>query len=183
MTKDAYLIHGTSTKNDDWFPWLEKAAAPAITVHRLTLPNPFNPNQSDWNQALDAQIPVNKGLTLIAHSLGCVTALRFVERQPVQQVKMILVGAFVNDLPAYPQLNAFMQPQPDFKKIKPKIAQATVITAVNDPIAPYQMAVQVAHQLGAKLIVRQTGGHFLSSDGYTEFPLVLKELRRMNNLK
>ena len=27
--KKAYLIHGTSTRDDDWFPWLEKAARPA----------------------------------------------------------------------------------------------------------------------------------------------------------
>ena len=30
MTQKAYLIHGTSTKDDDWFPWLEKAAKPEI---------------------------------------------------------------------------------------------------------------------------------------------------------
>lgn len=71
-----------------------------------------------------------------------------------------------------------MQPRPDFAKIKNKFAHATVITAVDDPIAPHKMAVKVANNLGAKLVVRENGGHFLSSDGYTEFPLVLKELKR-----
>ncbi len=182
MTKDAYLIHGTSTKDDDWFPWLEKAAAPAIKVHRLDLPNPFNPDQEQWNEAVDAQVPADNGITLVAHSLGCVTALRYVERQKVKGINLILVGAFIDNLPTYPELNAFMQPQPDLSKVKSKINQATVITAVNDPIAPYKMAVKVANGLGAKLIVRKTGGHFLSSDGFTKFPLVLKELKRMNGI-
>lgn len=109
MTKKAYLIHGTSTKDDDWFPWLEKAAAPEIKVDRLDLPNPFDPDQQQWNQAVDAQIPVEDGITIIAHSLGCVTALRYVERHQIKDVKLILVGAFVDNLPAYPKLNNFMQ--------------------------------------------------------------------------
>ncbi|RVU70339.1 MULTISPECIES: alpha/beta hydrolase [Lactobacillus] len=180
MTKNAYLIHGTSTKDDDWFPWLEQAAAPEIKVNRLDLPNPFNPEQNEWNQAVDAQIPVEDGITIIAHSLGCVTALRYVERHQIKDVNLILVGAFVDPLSAYPELNNFMNPAPDLSKIKSKISHATVITAVNDPIAPYKMAVKVANELGAKLIVRENGGHFLSSDGYTEFPLVLKELKGFN---
>lgn len=43
--KKAYLIHGTSTRDDDWFPWLEKAARPAIELDRLWLPDPFAPQQ------------------------------------------------------------------------------------------------------------------------------------------
>lgn len=183
MTVNAYLIHGTSTKDDDWFPWLEKAAAPKIVVHRLELPYPFNPKQEEWNEAVDAQIPVKDGITLIAHSLGCITALRYVERKQIRQVKLVLVGAFVNNLPSYPELNAFIQPKPNFERVKNKIDQATVITAVDDPIAPYKLAVKVAQQLGAKLIVRQNGGHFLSSDGFTKFSLVLKEIKRMNGIK
>ena len=42
--KKAYLIHGTSTRDDDWFPWLEKAARPAIELDRLWLPDPFAPH-------------------------------------------------------------------------------------------------------------------------------------------
>lgn len=38
-----------------------------------------------------------------------------------------------------------MQPRPDFAKIKNKVTHATVITAVDDPIVPYKMAVKVAN--------------------------------------
>lgn len=177
--KTAYLIHGTSTRDDDWFPWLEHAAQPNIQVERLMLPKPFNPQQKAWNDAVDHQIPIQDDLTIIAHSLGCITALRFAERHPVHNLNLILVGAFADPLPTYPELNQFMNPKPDYEQIKPKLKQATVITAQNDPIAPYQFGVSVANHLGAKLIVRPNGGHFLTSDGYEQFPLVLTELQKM----
>lgn len=176
----AYLIHGTSTRDDDWFPWLAKAAAAKnITVDRLWLPTPFNPRQAEWDGAVDDQIKATDGITLIAHSLGCITALRFVERHDIKNVNLLLVGAFDQGLPAYPELDAFMQPQPDYSRITPKINNATVITAKDDPIAPYQDSVHVATKIKAKLIVQPTGGHFLTSDGFTKFPLVLKELSRI----
>lgn len=176
---NAYLIHGTSTKDDDWFPWLEKTAAPQINLNRLSLPTPFNPRVDQWDAAVDQQIPVADGLILVAHSLGCITALRFVARHKLQDVHLLLVGAFDQNLPHYPELDTFMTPAPDYRQITPKISSATVITAKDDPIAPYQDSVSVARRLNAKLIVQPYGGHFLSSDGFTEFPLVLKELRRL----
>lgn len=44
---NAYLIHGTSTRDDDWFPWLEGAAAPEIKLDRIFLPNPFSPQANE----------------------------------------------------------------------------------------------------------------------------------------
>ena len=51
--KNAYLIHDTSTRDDDWFPWLEEEAKPTIALDRIWLPNPFNPQQAEWDQAVD----------------------------------------------------------------------------------------------------------------------------------
>lgn len=173
----AYLIHGTSTRDDDWFPWLEKTVAPTIQLDRLWLPEPFNPNAQDWDAAIDDQIQdPQDGVTIVTHSLGCLATLRFVNRHQLHDVRLLLVGAFAQPLPQYPELNQFMKPALDFKQIRSKTSQAVVITAQDDPIAPYQDSVAVANQLGAKLIVRPTGGHFLSSDGFQQFPLVKTEL-------
>lgn len=179
--KKAYLIHGTSTRDDDWFPWLESAVAPAIELDRLWLPEPFHPDPQAWQKAIDDQIPHETGrvgTTIVAHSLGCVAALRFVERHHLQRINLILVGAFAKPLPSYPQLDPFVIPPVDFDIVKEKVNHVTVITAQNDPIAPYQYSVEVANRVGAKLVVQPTGGHFLSDDGYTEFPLVKKELEK-----
>lgn len=177
--KKAYLIHGTSTRDDDWFPWLEEAVKPAIQLDRIMLPDPFDPQRAAWDGAVDDQLPEKGPVTIVAHSLGCVTALRYVERHLVSPVNLILVGAFDQPLPTYPQLNEFMKGSLDYSRIKPKLKAATVIAAQDDPIAPYQFGVQVANRLGAKLIVQPTGGHFLTSDGYDQFPLVQRELDKM----
>lgn len=177
--KKAYLIHGTSTRDDDWFPWLEKAARPAIELDRLWLPDPFAPQQVAWDQAVDDQIKAEDGITLVAHSLGCITAVRWLARHDVKNVGLLLVGAFDQPLPNYAGLDEFMQGSVDYRQVRPKISRATVIAAQNDPIAPYQFGVAMANRLGAKLIVRPDGGHFLTSDGFTEFPLALTELKRV----
>ncbi|WP_295729204.1 alpha/beta hydrolase [uncultured Limosilactobacillus sp.] len=175
--KTAYLIHGTSTRDDDWFPWLAEAVVPTISLERLWLPEPFSPDVKAWDAAIDEQIqPTYAGLTMVAHSLGCLAALRYVNRHSLHDVRLLLVGAFAQPLPHYPELNHFMEPALDFQKIRAKVSRAVVITAQNDPIAPYQDSVAVANQLNAKLIVRPTGGHFLSSDGFQKFPLVKTEL-------
>lgn len=175
----AYLIHGTSTRDDDWFPWLEEAAKPTIEIDRLWLPNPYRPIQSEWSQAIDDQIEPHDNLILIAHSLGCITALRYLEHHQIKNARLLLVGAFDKNLPNYPQLNKFMVPTPNYQQINPKISKATVITAKDDPIAPYKNSIEVANKIRAKLIVQETGGHFLSSDSFTKFPLALKELNRL----
>ncbi|MBD5806811.1 RBBP9/YdeN family alpha/beta hydrolase [Limosilactobacillus walteri] len=178
MTK-AYLIHGTSTRDDDWFPWLAEAAKPSIEIDRLWLPNPYHPIQSEWDQAVDHQIEPHDGIILIAHSLGCITALRYLEHQQIKSVRLLLVGAFDKTLPNYPQLDEFMLPAPNYQQIISKISKATVITAKDDPIAPYKNSIEVANKIRAKLIVLENGGHFLSSDGFTNFPLALKELIKL----
>lgn len=116
---------------------------------------------------------------MVAHSLGCITAVRWLARHDVKNVGLLLVGAFDQPLPNYAGLDAFMQESVDYRQVRPKISRATVIVAQNDPIAPYQFGVAMVNQLGAKLIVRPNGGHFLTSDGFTEFPLALTELKRV----
>lgn len=175
----AYLIHGTSTRDDDWFPWLEKAVKPAIELDRIWLPNPFNPSSQEWADAIDKQVPAEDGVTIVAHSLGCISAIRFIERHQVKDARLLLVGAFDQPLPAYHQLDSFVTPAVNYQQVTPKVSKATVITAKDDPIAPYKGSVAVAHQLRAKLIVQATGGHFLDADGFKEFPLAEKELRKI----
>ncbi|MCH5387976.1 alpha/beta hydrolase [Limosilactobacillus fermentum] len=114
----AYLIHGTSTRDDDWFPWLEEALTPAVKLERLWLPNPFAPMQAAWDSSLEDQIKPADGLTLVAHSLGCVTALRYLARHPeIKGANLVLVGAFVDPLPTYPSLDAYMAGELDLKEV------------------------------------------------------------------
>lgn len=176
----AYLIHGTSTRDDDWFPWLEKAAKPGITVDRLAMPEPFAPHLATWQKFLDGQLPTEPGLTIVAHSLGCITAIKFVERHPeLKDVNLVLVSPFDQPLENAEGLDEFVKEPVDYKQVAPRLHKATVITAKNDWIAPFENAEQIAHGLEAKLIVNYMGGHYLAGDGFKEFPQVLDELKRV----
>jgi predicted alpha/beta hydrolase family esterase len=185
-----YVIHGTSTKDDDWFPWLEQAAAhcdPAMTVTRLDLPDPFAPRPQAWQQAIDRQIPVTDSsapLVIVAHSLGCAASLRWIESHPeLKNVRLILVGPFDQPLAGYPMLDAFVTPPFDYAHIRASLRACDVITAKDDPIAPSRVSQNMADSLHAQLVVRSHGGHFLSSDGYDRFPLVLKEVQRLSSIE
>ena len=63
--KNAHLIYGTSTRDDDWFPWLEEEVKPVITLDRIWVPNPFKPQQAEWDQAVDGQIHLQDNLILL----------------------------------------------------------------------------------------------------------------------
>ncbi len=177
----AYLIHGTSTKDDDWFPWLEQAAGqgePPIELTRLGLPSPFSPDPQQWAQAIDRQIPTDHDIVLVAHSLGCIAAIRWVERhKDAHNIGLVLVGAFDQPLAAYPMLDRFVEPAVDYGKVRDKLTDPVVITSKDDPIAPMRGALGVADRLGAHAVLHATGGHFLASDGFTSFPTALEELQ------
>ena len=180
---NAYLIHGTSTKDDDWFPWLEEAVKPEVKLTRLDLPHPYDPMDFEWNQAVDDQVPAEDGVTLVAHSLGCITALRFIERHDIFDANLVLVGAFTNPLPGYSQLDDFMADGVDLNKVAKRIHKATVFVSSNDQIAPPQDGKDCAKAIGAKLIEVKRAGHFLTSDGYATFPQVKNELFRVMDIK
>lgn len=184
-----FVVHGTSTKDDDWFGWLEHAAAqltPPINVTRLDLPHPFAPHPQAWQKAIDRQIPVTdptSPIVIVAHSLGCAASLRWIESHPqLTNVRLILVGSFDQPLAGYPMLDAFVTPAFQYERIRASLKACEVITAQDDPIAPSRVSQNMAESLHAQLIVRLHGGHFLSSDGYDRFPLVLKEVQRFAQL-
>ncbi len=162
-------------------PWLEKAAGqsdPVIGLTRLDLPDPFRPDPQQWADSIDRQIAADHDIVLVAHSLGCIAAIRWVERhEHARNIGLVLVGAFDRPLPRYSALDPFVEPPVDYTKVDGKLTDPVVITAKDDPIAPMRGALGVADRLGAHAILHATGGHFLASDGFTSFPTVLDELR------
>ena len=61
--------------------------------------------------------------------------------------------------------------------------QRVVIGALDDPIVPYTYTDSLAKSLDAKMVTVAKGGHFMGSDGFTEFPLLLDELSILNREK
>lgn len=178
-----YIVHGYgASPSDHWFPWLKKEMEKkGATVSIVNLPSPNDPQPNEWQQALEAQVSsLDRNTYFVAHSLGSIALLRFLEgTQDATTIGgYILVSGFNDSLSILPQLDSFKKPSIAYGKLVQMTNNRVVITAIDDSIVPHALSKGLADSLDAKFIPVERGGHFLGSDGFTEFPLVLDELER-----
>ncbi|PPU08520.1 hydrolase [Xanthomonas arboricola] len=179
-----YIVHGYSASPyRHWFPWLkQELEKQGVVVSIVTLPSPDSPRPDDWQRALEVQIEsMDENTYFVAHSLGGIALLKYLETAGGASVigGYVLVSGFNDGLPILPQLDDFAKPDIDYEKISRISGHRLVIAAADDTIVPHALSERMARSLDAKFISVQHGGHFLDSDGFTEFPLVLDELRQI----
>lgn len=76
-----YVIHGyTSSSKSEWFPWLkEQFKNSNVNIYIPNMPNSDDPHLEPWIKHLRKNIlNVDENTIFIGHSLGCVTALRYI---------------------------------------------------------------------------------------------------------
>ena len=181
LIKNVYIIHGYGASAEHhWFPWLKKELEKKDTnVVILNLPAPNSPNSNEWSNALKEQIKIiDKNSYFIAHSLGCISLLKFLEDLPYSTKigGYILVSGFNAPLFILKELDAFLKPTIDYEKLKNISSNRVVISSKDDSIVPFNLSNNLSNCLEAKFIDLEKGGHCLESDGFKDFPLVLKEL-------
>ncbi|WP_421683017.1 serine hydrolase family protein [Stutzerimonas urumqiensis] len=179
-----YILHGYGAGPDEhWFPWLKtRLAEQGIEARVLAFPNADQPSATAWAEYLDQAVTRHDRQTyFVAHSLGVITLLRHIERLPASTTLggMVLVSGFAERLPDLPQLDPFIPPSLDLREITDKVRQRFVLAAKDDSIVPYRLTQTLAEELGAAFELRETGGHFLGSDGFVEHPAVLGQVLRM----
>lgn len=178
-----YIVHGYgASPSEHWFAWLktemEKTGA---TVSIINLPTPDDPQPQAWQRALETQVTsLDNNTYFVAHSLGSITLLRFLEKQPSNAPigGYILVSGFNQRLPTLPPLDRFIKPDIDYGKLVQSASRRVVIAAPDDSVVPYRFSQALATSLDARFITVEQGNHFLASDGFTEFPQVLAELQK-----
>lgn len=178
-----YIVHGYgASPSEHWFAWLksemEKTGA---TVSIINLPTPDDPQPQAWQSALKTQVTsLDNNTYFVAHSLGSITLLRFLEKQPSNAPigGYILVSGFNERLPTLPQLDRFIKPDIDYGKLVQSASRRVVIAAPDDSVVPYRFSQALATSLDARFITVEQGNHFLASDGFAEFPQVLAELQK-----
>lgn len=176
-----YIVHGyAASPSEHWFPWLKKELEKkGAAVFIVDLSSPIDPNPDEWQKALENQVAVlDRNTYFVSHSLGSITLLRYLESAKRNEGigGYILVSGFNDSLPVLPQLDGFMKPEIDYGKLVQITRNRVVIAALDDATVPHTHSEKLAESLDAKLISVERGGHFLDSDGFTEFPLVLSEL-------
>lgn len=183
-----YLIHGyTGSPESDLFPWIIKQLTKNNIDHEaFHMPDPDFPLVKEWDRYLDINIKrVDENTYFICHSLGCVTLLRYLNRQnsSMKIGGMILVSGFLAKLPQYPMLWDFADVDLDINRIITMVEQRSVFSAPNDMIVNYKYSQDLAELLQAKMITVENGGHFIEQEGFHEFPELFAEFRLMTDKK
>lgn len=179
MNTPVYLIHGfTASSKANWFPWLKSELQNnGVELIVPDMPDTNDPHLLPWLQKIeDVAKEINENTIFIGHSLGCITTLQFLLRKNIKIKGAILVSGFMDENPMVIQkegLSQFVEEPLDVERVKALIPNRVVITAMDDDIVPSVATKKMADRLGAQLIERPNGKHFIDRDGFTKFPEVL----------
>ncbi|MCU4637269.1 MULTISPECIES: RBBP9/YdeN family alpha/beta hydrolase [Acinetobacter] len=181
--RQIFVLHGYSASIDDhWFLDLKHQIEDEhTTVTLIPFPDSEHPDVEAWQKVLDQQIPkVDENTYFVAHSLGVITLLHFLQRHEYQNIGgMILVSGFSGFISDSSVLNSYITKSKvdtnDFKGIKKKL----VYLSDNDDLVPPKLTIQLAKEIDAPYITVPNGGHFLGREGYTTFPQVVNSLKEM----
>jgi predicted alpha/beta hydrolase family esterase len=186
MAKRVIIVHGwDGGPKGDWIPWIKQELEKRdFTVLAPQMPETARPKIEIWVPCL-AEIVGNlrEDDVFIGHSIGCQTILRFLERLPNFQKadKVILVapwGVSLSNLDENEEeviAKPWLETPIGFEKVKQHARSFTAIFSDNDPFVPLEENSQVfKEKLRVEIIVEKGKGHFLTSDGVSILPALLK---------
>ncbi|MFT4296695.1 MAG: alpha/beta hydrolase [Micropruina sp.] len=171
----ALIFHGYgATPGDHWFGWLaDQLDAAGIATIIPPLPDPLSPDRERWDDAVRAAVgAVDEGTAIVAHSLGCLTVLRYLRTLPGpwRLGTLVLVSGFVAPLPALPELDDYIGDGCDLTGLAERIDRLAVIRSDDDPFVPPPLTDRLAGLLGVAPRIVPGAGHFLADDGVTTLP-------------
>lgn len=173
----ALIFHGYgATPADHWFEWLAtRFEAEGVPTSIPTLPNPLHPDASLWEAAVGSALGVpDAGTVVVAHSLGCLTVLRYLDSltEPWRLNALALVSGFTDPLPALPELDAFIGDGCDVSELRKHVDRMVVLRSDNDSLVPPALTDRLAARLDVAAQVVPGAGHFLADEGATSLPQV-----------
>ena len=185
MLMKVFIIHGyQSSPEQHWFPWLatkiEQMGSQCEIVH---LQGSDQPDFATWRQNLEAQVhPLNEQTIIVAHSLGCISVLDYLsEALNGRIIKAIfMIAGFNEKLTALPELNQFVQQAKlNDALLRFRIQQRYSLFSCNDPFVPAPLSIRFGQLLNAQMIEVKKAGHFMQSDGLSEFPQLWEKLEKL----
>lgn len=184
----AAIIHGYDASPDKhWFSWLAAQLEVAGYQTKIpAMPDLKPPQATAWQEEAGAAIGIPDQHTIVvAHSLGCLTTLRYLSNLPGQWQlgALVLVAGFVEEFPKLPELAEFIGQQPQagcgLATIKKRVGKILVLRSDFDPIVPVHLTSNLAELLEANEVVVPSAGHFLDREGVTTLPQALQVLDYM----
>ncbi|WBU37170.1 RBBP9/YdeN family alpha/beta hydrolase [Homoserinibacter sp. YIM 151385] len=181
------VVHGyTASPAKHWFPWLaaeaEQAGAEAVVV---PLPDSDHPDVRAWGDAVAAAAEslggASEGLWIVGHSLGAITALRWVASLSAGSRigGVVLVAGTIEPVPTLPALDDYLAAglsDAEVARIREVAGEIRAIHSDDDATVPPEFSERMETRLGASTQVVPGAGHFVDREGWTELPAVLVAL-------
>ena len=117
---------------------------------------------------------VTSNTYFVAHSLGCITTLRYLQTVAAPIGGVVLVSGFDQPIPDFSFLDEFTATPPNYKLLSRTIPNRAVVSAIDDPIVPHEFSRSFAERFDAVFYETKTGRHYLDVDGVTTLPIVAR---------
>lgn len=181
--KTVYILPGYGANKDDhWFNAVKRNIEDKQTTAKIiSFPNPNQPNTADWQNTLDRELhAIDENTFFVAHSLGTITLLHYLERHSTHQIGgIILVSGLNRPAQAFPELDQYISENQFDPKQLPKVKHQLMFISSNDKSVEPELSISLAKQLNMPYILIPNSGHFLRTDGYTTFPQLINQLHKM----
>lgn len=144
-----------------WQTLWQAGWGPAAT--RVSVRSWHEPELEDWVSGLDAAM--TPGAVIVAHSLGCLTALEWLARHPGVAAGAFLVALPDPEGPDFPDtITGFTRPGTRLDE------QLLMVGSTNDPYAGWAYTVDTAAAIGARLVELGDAGHISTASGRGPWP-------------
>ena len=153
--------------------WQSLWAACLPDARRVQQEDWLVPQRQAWVQALEREVLADaRPVVLVAHSLGCITAVHMGPEAASRVQGALLVA------PADPERRAQLS---DFAPVPyaPLPYRSVLVASSNDPYCPIRRAGAYARAWGSELVRLQNAGHINVEAGFGPWPLGLALLQSL----
>ncbi len=183
------VVHGTGGSRDgNWFPYLDRQLSKLnFRVIRPQFPTPEGQTLSGWFRVWKREVgDVDFKTIFVGHSSAAAFLLRVLEKIKTPLGACFFVAPFVRDNgdEEFDQLNMrFYQGGYDWGRIRRKCRKFFVYVSDDDPYVPLGHSLEVARNLEAKTVLIKGAKHFNAEAGFTKFPQLLNDIKKLVSLK
>ena len=157
MTRTLLIPGIDGSPDPHWQDWWQKNDPMALTVHQDDW---SNPTPEAWEAEVAGAVLQHPGAILVAHSLGCLVVARLLSSWPHLNIAGALLVAPV-DPDRHTRLRRFRNtPRSEFP------VPTTVVASQNDPLLPFDAAIELADDWGASLVDLGQAGHINVASGF-----------------
>ncbi|UCD20890.1 MAG: serine hydrolase family protein [archaeon] len=191
--KKVIVIHGwEGTPETEWLPWIKKELeSKGFEVTVPEMPETDEPVIEAWLSKLEEVVGTpDKNTYFIAHSIGCQTVLRFLEKlsEDIRIGGCVFVAPWFNLTEAsfeeegYEEIaRPWLETPIGFEKVLKHTQKIICIFSDDDPYIPLSDSELFKEKLGAKVIIKHGGGHFNEEVGTKELPVLLEEFLKISS--